>query len=214
MFSLHIPLGIGGSSIVAYVLRQPALDPEVQVISLLVVQTLELAGALLLLSTAARPEHKLTNFFQVKKTDKERNWVLASALGFGFLLLMILLTSLVTSISSGGGRAANSPIVNEIMQSSNAAKAACAFVYCITTPLLEETVYRGFLLRSLASRTNWQQAVLVSSAVFSAAHFSGENFVQLFIVGCVLGCCYCWTGRLSSSIAVHALYNAIILMAT
>ncbi|CAI0549758.1 unnamed protein product [Linum tenue] len=210
MFSLHIPLGIGGSSIVAYVLRQPALDPEVQVISLLVVQTLELAGALLLLSTAARPEHKLTNFFQVKKTDKERNWVLASALGFGFLLLMILLTSLVTSISS----AANSPIVNEIMQSSNAAKAACAFVYCITTPLLEETVYRGFLLRSLASRTNWQQAVLVSSAVFSAAHFSGENFVQLFIVGCVLGCCYCWTGRLSSSIAVHALYNAIILMAT
>ncbi|GKU96479.1 hypothetical protein SLEP1_g9709 [Rubroshorea leprosula] len=99
-----------------------------------------------------------------------------------------------------------------MLLSSDVAKVACVLVYCIIAPLLEETVYRGFLLRSLASRMNWQQAVAISAIIFSAAHFSGENFLQLFIIGCVLGCSYCWTGDLSSSIVIHSLYNALTLM--
>lgn len=108
----------------------------------------------------------------------------------------------------------NNPVVKEILLSSNISKVACALVYCIVTPLLEETVYRGFLLTSLASTMNWQHAVFLSSAVFSAAHFSGENFVQLFIIGCVLGCCFSWTGNLTSSFLIHSLYNAVTLIIT
>ncbi|CAN0915002.1 hypothetical protein LINGRAHAP2_LOCUS28876 [Linum grandiflorum] len=208
MFTLHIPLGIGGLSLASYVLRQPVLDPDTETVSLLIIQILELAGTLILLSSTAKPKHQLINFFQANKSDSDRNWVLATALGFGFLVLLVLLTSLVAEQSDSY----TDPTVKEILQSSNTSKAICAIVYCITTPLLEETVYRRFLLTSLASRENWQQGVILSSAVFSAAHFSTENFLQLFLVGCVLGCCYTWTGKLSSSIAVHALYNATILI--
>ena len=111
-------------------------------------------------------------------------------------------------------QAVNKPILKEILLSSNVSEIACILVYCIVTPLLEETIYRGFLLTSLASTTKWQQAVIISSAIFSAAHFSGENSLQLFVIGCVLGCSYCWTGNLSSSIVVHSLYNALTLTVT
>ncbi|RVX09359.1 hypothetical protein CK203_015235 [Vitis vinifera] len=110
--------------------------------------------------------------------------------------------------------AVNNPILKEILLSSNISEIACILVYCIVTPLLEETVYRGFLLTSLASTMKWQQAVIITSAIFSAAHFSGENSLQLFIIGCVLGCSYCWTGSLSSSIVIHSLYNALTLTIT
>ena len=108
----------------------------------------------------------------------------------------------------------NNPILKEILLSNGISKAACALLYCIVTPVLEETVYRGFLLTSMLPTMKWQQAIFISSVIFSAAHFSAENFLQLVIIGCVLGSSYCWTGNLSSSIAIHALYNAMTLMLT
>ncbi|KAF8043293.1 hypothetical protein BT93_A1586 [Corymbia citriodora subsp. variegata] len=108
----------------------------------------------------------------------------------------------------------NNLILKEILLSSDISRAACVLVYCIVTPLLEEIVYRGFLLTSISSTSKWQQAVLLSSAIFSAAHFSGENSLQLFIIGCILGCSYCWSGDLSTSFLIHSLYNALILIIT
>nr|XP_011466898.1 PREDICTED: uncharacterized protein LOC101291066 isoform X4 [Fragaria vesca subsp. vesca] len=140
IFSLHIPLSFGGLSVVAHVLHQPILDPQIEDL--------------------------------------------------------------------------NNSMLKEILVNSNISRAACVFVYCVTTPLLEETVYRGFLLASISSTMKWQSAVFISSTIFSAAHFSGENFLQLFIIGCVLGCSYCWTGNLRSSILIHSLYNVMTLMIT
>lgn len=108
----------------------------------------------------------------------------------------------------------NDPFLKQILSSGPSSQTACTLVYCIITPLLEEVVYRGFLMTSLVSKMKWQQAVAISSIIFSAAHFSGENFLQLLIIGLVLGCSYCWTGNLSSSIAIHSLYNALILFST
>lgn len=108
----------------------------------------------------------------------------------------------------------NNPVLKEILLSGPISLTACSLVYCIITPLLEETVYRGFLLRYLASTMEWPQALLISSAIFSVAHLSGENFLQLFIIGLVLGCSYSWTGKLSSSIAIHSMYNALTLFIT
>ncbi|XP_021901051.1 uncharacterized protein LOC110816972 isoform X2 [Carica papaya] len=213
MFYLHIPFGVGGLSIAAYVLHQPAgLDPQSQVLSLLVMQILELAGTLLLLKNTIKPQYKLAHFFR-HNISEERNLVLASALGLSFLILLVFLSSLLidTFIEA---KAVNNPIVKEILQSSDIARAACILVYCIITPVLEETVYRGFLLTSLSSTMSWFHAVAISSAIFSGAHFSGENFIQLFIIGCVLGSSYCWTGNLTSSFLIHSLYNALTLLIT
>ncbi|KAL5793781.1 hypothetical protein ACOSP7_002375 [Xanthoceras sorbifolium] len=213
MLNLHIPLGYGGLSIVAYLLDEPVLNSQTQAVSLLVVQMLELSGTVFLLSKNIKPLHDLVDFFKANKISKERNWLLASALGFGFLSLLVFLSSLVAD-QLYGVKVVDNPIVKEILLSSNVSKAAFVLVDCIITPVLEEAVYRGFLLTSHASTMKWQHAVVISSAIFSAAHFSIDNFVQLFIIGCVLGCSYCWSGNLSSSIVIHSLYNALIVILT
>lgn len=210
ILNLHIPLGFGGMSIVAYILHQQVLDPQTQAVSLFVLESLELTGTLLFLRSSVKPKQGLMSFFRPTVLSKERNWLLASILGFGVLLLLVFLTSVLAD-QLYGPKAVN-PILKEILQSSDIAKVSCVLVYCILAPFLEETVYRGFLLTSLASKMKWQQAVMISAAVFSAAHFSGENFLQLFIIGYILGCSYCWIGNLTSPILIHSLYNALTLL--
>ncbi|XP_059450726.1 uncharacterized protein LOC132181493 isoform X2 [Corylus avellana] len=188
-------------------------EASYQVLSLLVVQTLEFIATLSLLRWTAKPKYEFVNFFKANNLSKERNWLLASILGFGFLFLLVFLTSILADRLIGS-KAVNNPILKEILLSNDISKAACVLLYCIVTPVLEETVYRGFLLTSMLPTMKWQQAIFISSVIFSAAHFSAENFLQLVIIGCVLGSSYCWTGNLSSSIVIHSLYNAMTLILT
>ncbi|MBA0602335.1 hypothetical protein Gorai_002520 [Gossypium raimondii] len=249
MFNLHIPLGFGGLSIVSYLLHQPVLDPQTEMkvhsklafssvncafneaLSLLVIDILELLATLFLLKSTIKPNNRLLDIFKVNPV--ERNWLLASALGFGVLILLVFLTSIVVDGLYGIKVGffifiaftillyqmtfimdVNNLILKEMLVRSDISKGACITVYCIITPILEEMVYRGFMLASLASTMNWKQAVVISAAIFSAAHLSGENFLQLFVIGCILGCSYCGTGNLSSSILIHSLYNAFTLIIT
>ncbi|KAK6120696.1 hypothetical protein DH2020_045559 [Rehmannia glutinosa] len=213
VFTIHIPLSFGGLSVAANILHQPILSPHIEAFLILGIQTLELSIVLLLLKCPGKPQYELQDFFHAHKSSKQRSWLLASVLGFGFLLPLVFITSYFADrlIES---KDVNNPILKEILSSGSSSLTACIIVYCIVTPLLEEIVYRGFLLTSLASEMKWLQAVTISSIVFSAAHFSGENFLQLLVVGFVLGCSYCWTGNLSTSIAIHSLYNALILFLT
>ncbi|CAJ1978939.1 unnamed protein product [Sphenostylis stenocarpa] len=211
IFTLHIPFSFGGLSVVALFNGQPVLDPQTEALSLLTIQILELSGALVLLKYTAKPQYKFSNFFKKNNVFSNRNWFLSSALGFGFLVLLIFLTSILADLLYGS-KPVNNPIQKEMLLNSDISRVSCVLAYCIFIPLLEEVVYRGFLLTSLSSTMDWQQAVGISSVIFSAIHLSGENFLQLFIIGCVLGCSYSWTGNLSSSIVIHSLYNALTLV--
>ncbi|KAK4255497.1 hypothetical protein QN277_008495 [Acacia crassicarpa] len=211
IFCLHIPLGFGGLSVVTQIIGKNSLLPQTKILAILLIQILELNGAFLLLKYTAKPQYKLSSFFKNNSSVETRNWVLASAVGFGVLVLLLFLTSLIAS-RLFGSKPVNNSILKEILLSSDVSRVACDIVYCIVCPLLEEVVWRGFLLTSLSSTMEWPQAVALSSAIFSACHFSAESFVQLFIIGCVLGCSYCWTGNLKSPVLIHSLYNALTLI--
>ncbi|PPD87886.1 hypothetical protein GOBAR_DD15179 [Gossypium barbadense] len=173
MFNLHIPLGFGGLSIVSYLLHQPVLDPQTEALSLLVIDILELLATLFLLKSTIKPNNRLLDIFKVNPV--ERNWLLASAMGFGVLILLVFLTSIVVD-GLYGIKDVNNLILKEMLVRSDISKGACITVYCIITPILEEMVYRGFMLASLASTMNWKQAVVISAAIFSAAHLSDNKF--------------------------------------
>ncbi|KAL0560494.1 hypothetical protein IC582_000899 [Cucumis melo] len=213
IFSLHIPLSLGSLSLVSQLMHMPILDPQTKALSRLAIQTLEFILTLLLLKLTAKPNYRFRNFFRDNELCSKRNWIFASAFGVGFLLSLVFLTSLLAERVIGP-KAVSNLVLKEILDCSNISRTACFIAYCVVTPFLEETVYRGFLLASISSEMQWQQAVVISSAVFSAAHLSVENSLQLFIIGCVLGCSYCWTGNLRSSILIHSLYNAMTLLLT
>lgn len=71
-----------------------------QALSILTLQTLELIGALLLLNYTAKPGYRFS-VFRGDQLSTRRNWLLASAIGFGFLVLLVFLTSLVADILIG-----------------------------------------------------------------------------------------------------------------
>ncbi|KAL1219388.1 hypothetical protein V5N11_007916 [Cardamine amara subsp. amara] len=215
MFSLHIPLSFGGLSIVANILHQQIIDPQTQVLSLVGLQTVELAGTVLLLRITAKPQYKSINFLKDNNNDSRegRNWVVGSALGLGCLVGFIFITSLVAD-QLFGSKAVHESELEKILTNGDVSRSGCFALYCIVAPILEEIVYRRFLLTSLASRMEWWKALVISSGIFAAAHFSGEDFVQLFGIGCVLGSCYSWSGNLGSSVLVHSLYNALTLLLT
>lgn len=68
---------------------------KMQAISLLTIQVLEFNAALVVLKSTAKPQYKFSSFFENNKLLSDRNWFLSSALGFGFIALLVCLTSLL-----------------------------------------------------------------------------------------------------------------------
>lgn len=88
---------------------------------------------------------------------------------------------------------------------------AANLVYCcvvsVCTPVWEESIFRGFLLSSLTRYMPVAGAVIVSSLVFTAAHFSVQRSAYLAVLGCVIGVAYARTRNLVAPILVHSLWN-------
>ncbi len=54
--------------------------------------------------------------------------------------------------------------------------------------------------------------VLLSSAVFSATHFSARDFPALLLLGCCLGIAtVADNGNLAAPLGAHVLYNGLLL---
>ena len=80
----------------------------------------------------------------------------------------------------------------------------------IVASLIEEIVFRGFLLQSLR-RFGDQFAILISAIIFAAVHTNIHQFTTAFIMGLVLGFSVIITGSLWTGIIIHTLHNAYLL---
>lgn len=82
----------------------------------------------------------------------------------------------------------------------------------VLAPVLEETVFRGFLLTSLTKYMSLPASVLLSSLIFAACHFSPRDFPQLLALGLVMGFSYARSRNLLTSIAIHAVWNSTVVV--
>jgi membrane protease YdiL (CAAX protease family) len=89
----------------------------------------------------------------------------------------------------------------------------------IVAPLVEETQFRGLILRGLMARWSFWPAALVSSISFGVLHSpaarSAKGAVYLGVIMTVFGLFQCIlvrrTGRLSAAMLVHGLANSLAL---
>lgn len=82
----------------------------------------------------------------------------------------------------------------------------------VAAPFVEELFFRGFLLRYLRGRMPIGWAVVLSSAIFSLAHFQyGQPtlFLPIFTTGLVLGAIYHYSGSIWPGVLTHATFNLI-----
>ncbi len=82
----------------------------------------------------------------------------------------------------------------------------------LVTPISEEILFRGFVLRGLLNQIGAEPAVVSTALVFSALHFDVGTVIPIFFTGLALGWLYVKTGSLWPSIVAHAGQNTLALL--
>jgi len=81
-------------------------------------------------------------------------------------------------------------------------------VGAIVAPLVEEIFFRGFLFQGFRARYGWPAGMLLSSALFAAAHLDLVALIPTFILGNVLAYVYHRSNSVWPGIFLHFLVNA------
>ena len=90
------------------------------------------------------------------------------------------------------------------------------FTIVILAPLIEETLFRGFLQSFIRQHLGSKRAILITALCFSFFHYSPEQGLanisiigSLFSLALFLGFVYDRRRSLAASIALHGYFNAI-----
>lgn len=76
-------------------------------------------------------------------------------------------------------------------------------------PIVEEIVFRGFILAGFIATLGSMRGVLISSALFAALHFDLDIMPIVFISGILFAWLYLRTGSIWPPIAAHTLQNSL-----
>jgi membrane protease YdiL (CAAX protease family) len=141
-------------------------------------------------------------------------------LGAGVLgLLLLLPVVLVVSAGYTGWLQARWPdlepqeTVKLFLESDGlATKWIMAGAAVIVAPLVEETVFRGFVYGVLKRYSDTWFAALMSSAMFALAHFHLGSALPLFVLAMGFTLAYERTGSLLVPMVMHALFNGVTLL--
>lgn len=83
------------------------------------------------------------------------------------------------------------------------------FFIIIIAPFLEEIFFRGFIYRTLTKIWPIWLSSIIGAALFALFHFEFQSIIPLFFLGLILNYNYQRTNSLWTSVAFHALNNAI-----
>lgn len=83
---------------------------------------------------------------------------------------------------------------------------------CLVAPVAEELCFRGYILGKLERTLGPTDALVIQAALFSVLHLAPMSFVSHFIIGLALGQLARTTRSLYPSMAVHAAWNALVLL--
>lgn len=87
-----------------------------------------------------------------------------------------------------------------------------AAVVAIVVPIGEELFFRGLVFGALRRAMPRPAAVIVSAALFAAAHLQPVEFLPIFILGTILAYLYDMTGSLVPGMIAHGINNLVALL--
>lgn len=131
------------------------------------------------------------------------------------LMLQVIVATFQQLMGKGeGGSPAPNSSVQEILAS--ASPIMLVILYLLATvwaPIVEETVFRGWLFRHVRSRVGVVIAALVTGTVFSAMHSYGVMFLPpLIALGAVFAVMREWRGSIIAPMTAHALHNGVVML--
>uniref|UniRef100_A0ACD5Y9Q8 Uncharacterized protein n=1 Tax=Avena sativa TaxID=4498 RepID=A0ACD5Y9Q8_AVESA len=157
--------------------------------------------------------------YDFKEPFKLQNgWLLWAGIGLFFALIFIALAGAVMTFLNGETTQRETDslvLLLPLIGSSNISTACLLGITGVLAPILEETVFRGFLMVSLTMWFSTPVSVLITAVEFAFAHLTPGELPQLFVLGVALGFSYSQTRNLLTPITVHAVWNSgVILLLT
>lgn len=148
-----------------------------------------------------------------------RTW-LAAAATFVISVPLLQLTSLLwlNLLDAGGYPVERQPLVDLMDQPDQPwpRLVLAIFSIVIVAPVTEELIFRAGIFRFLRTRLPRRGALILSALLFAALHADVPSFAPLFVLGLVFALAYERTGRISTTMGAHALFNlnTLILILT
>ncbi|USS87338.1 CPBP family intramembrane metalloprotease [Fructilactobacillus hinvesii] len=105
----------------------------------------------------------------------------------------------------------NNQIIYQLLASNPIILILMSLGMVFLTPMLEELVFRGFLIRGVLSWAPSWLAMIISGIVFSAGHASSNwlSFLVYAAMGVILARVYLKTNRIQDSMTLHFLNNLL-----
>lgn len=134
------------------------------------------------------------------------------ALGAGAAVGAVTALALVALNSLLMGRPASDPSILAVFYDAAWFHVgALVFVIAIVAPVFEEVLFRGLLVEALRWRGR-TSAILGAAVAFSIWHLNPAGLRYYVLIGFLLGYLY-WRFGLAGSIATHAMFNSVLLVA-
>ena len=129
--------------------------------------------------------------------------------GFLMIIPFVLLVSLIMNLLIDNQNGSN-PLLEIVLNNNNYFSFILLFLTTtLIAPLFEEVIFRGVLLPILSREFGIILGITISAFIFALAHLSISEMPPLFILGIGLGITRLISGRLSSSVIMHSLWNGM-----
>lgn len=206
-------------SIVGHLVRPRSFGPQ---LALAAVLTIGLYGALAwAVKRAGDPIAARYGGWGVTFGLRRPRWIDLAwiAAGLGMVFVSRIVIGVVAVLAAGKKAVQQSQ--NLQLDTHRVAVYVLLFVVVVgLAPVVEETVFRGLLLRTFQRRVGFWLGAIASSLIFAGFHlYEVSTLAGAIVLGAVtfaLGITNCmlvwWSGRLFAGIVVHMLFNALALI--
>jgi len=131
--------------------------------------------------------------------------------GYGVFLAILTLALMAIASLSGGGLPIAQTTEEIIGRAEGPVEIAIFFLLvCVAAPLVEETIFRGYLYGALRRVMSPRQAIVIGGAVFAAVHLNAQAFLVIGMIGALLCYLYERTRSLIPGMVAHALHNGLV----
>ncbi len=132
--------------------------------------------------------------------------------GFLMIIPFVLLVSLIMNLLVDNQNGSN-PLLEIVLNSNNYFSFVLLFLTTtFLAPIFEEVIFRGVLLPILSREFGIFLGITISAFIFALAHLSISEMIPLFTLGIGLGITRLVSGRLSSSVIMHSLWNGMTFL--
>jgi membrane protease YdiL (CAAX protease family) len=134
-------------------------------------------------------------------------WTIVKYVAVIMLVFFVLVGVALAVAKLVPGFNANQPQTNDITKGAGAHPNLALFGLVLLPPIIEETIFRGFIFPAISKRTGVIWGAILSSLLFGAFHGQANVFVYTTILGLLLCFMYVRTKSIIPGMVLHMLNN-------